>query len=176
MSQKHAITICRYSKRQWFVLTAWKLETDMRIKRNIQRVCAYDGLKFHFGQNDRYEIHDGSIFISPQFTWTQVKSWLNTEVIFSTEMKSHTGVNSFRLSCERTHSNITRVQGPTCPFLRYVAFSPSDHYEACLLAVPQKIIWQKLIMAARLQNHVFTNLLKSLWWPWFIPMGKFLTF
>ena len=107
-----------------FVLTAWKLETGMHIKRNIQRVCAYDSLKFHFGQNDRYEIHAGSIFISPQFTWTQVKSLLNTEVRFSTEMKSHTGVNSFRLSCERTHSNITRVQGPTCPFFTLRSLFP----------------------------------------------------
>ena len=41
-------------------------------------------------------------FISSRFMWAQVKSWLNTEVRFSTEMKSHTGLSSFRLSCERT--------------------------------------------------------------------------
>ena len=41
-------------------------------------------------------------FISPQFMWTQVKSWLNTEVRFSTKIKSHTGLSSFRLSCEST--------------------------------------------------------------------------
>ena len=62
---------------------------------------SHAGLKFHFGQNDQYEITVLS-FISPQFMWTQVKSWLNTEVRFSTEMKSHTGLSSFRLSCERT--------------------------------------------------------------------------
>ena len=43
--------------------------------------------------------------ISPQFMWAQVKSWLNTEVIFSTEMKSHIGLSSFRLSCECIHSH-----------------------------------------------------------------------
>ena len=63
---------------------------------------SHAGFKFYFGQNDRYEIHTVLSFISPQFMWTQVKSWLNTEVRFSTEMKSHTGLSSFRLSCERT--------------------------------------------------------------------------
>ena len=96
--------------------TSIEFQTHMRIKRNIQRVCTYSfrfgqimftwkshaGLKFHFGQNDRYEIHTVLSFISPQFMWTQVKSWLNTKVRFSTEMKSHTGLSSFRLSCERT--------------------------------------------------------------------------
>ena len=61
-------------------------------------------MKFYFCQNDRYEIHTALSFISPQFMWTQVKSWLNTEVRFSTEIKSHTGLSSFRLSCERTLS------------------------------------------------------------------------
>ena len=65
---------------------------------------SHAGLKFHFGQNDRYEIHTVLSFISPQFMWTQVKSWLNTEVKFSTEMKSHTGLSPFHLSCECTHS------------------------------------------------------------------------
>ena len=60
---------------------------------------SHAGLKFNFGQNDQYEIHTVLSFISPQFMWTQVKSWLNTEVRFSTEMKSHTGLNSVRLSC-----------------------------------------------------------------------------
>ena len=96
----------------------------MPIKRNIQRVCTYSilfgshsiqfnfnsnlftwkshaGLKFHFGQNDRYGIHTILTSISPQFMWTQVKSWLNIEVRFSTEMKSHTSLSSFRLSFER---------------------------------------------------------------------------
>ena len=63
---------------------------------------SHAGLKFHFGQNDRYEIHTVLSFISPQFMWTQVKSWLNTEMRFSTEMKSHTSLSSFRLLCERT--------------------------------------------------------------------------
>ena len=40
-------------------------------------------------ENDRYEIHTILSFILPQFMWTQVKSWLNTEVRFSTEVKSH---------------------------------------------------------------------------------------
>ena len=59
-------------------------------------------LKRHFCQNDRYEIHTVLSFISPQFMWTQVKTWLNNEVRFSTEMKSHIGLSSIRLSCERT--------------------------------------------------------------------------
>ena len=67
------------------------------------------GLKVHFGQNDRYEIHTVLSFILPQFMWIQVKSRLNTEEGFSTEMKSHTGLSSFRLSCERTPgSSITQ--------------------------------------------------------------------
>ena len=108
--------LCWCPKRQWFVLTAWNLETHMRIKLNIQRVCAYSfrfrlimltwkchtGLKFHFSQNDRYEIHTALHYISPQFMWTQVESWLNTKVRFSTEMKSHTGLSLFRLLCEHT--------------------------------------------------------------------------
>ena len=48
-----------------------------------------------------YKIHTALSFISPQFMWTKVKSWLHTEVRFSTEMKSHTGLSYFRLSCER---------------------------------------------------------------------------
>ena len=63
---------------------------------------SYAGLKFHFGQFDRYEIHTVLSFISPQFMWTQVKSWLNPEVRFSTEMKSHTVLSSFHLSSQRT--------------------------------------------------------------------------
>ena len=59
---------------------------------------SHPGLKFYFGQNDRYEIHT----VLPQFMRTQVKSWPNTEVRFSTKMKSHTGLSSFRPSCERT--------------------------------------------------------------------------
>ena len=63
-------------------------------------------LKFHFGQNERYEVHTVLSFISLQFMWTQVKSWLNTEVRFSTKVKSHTGLSSFRLSSECTLSII----------------------------------------------------------------------
>ena len=63
---------------------------------------SHAGLKFHFGQNDRYEIHTVLRFISPQFMRTQIKNWVNTEVRFSTEIKSHAGLSSFRLSCERT--------------------------------------------------------------------------
>ena len=56
-----------------------------------------------FRSNWRYEIHTVLSFISPQFMWTQVKSWLNTEVRFSTEMKSQTSLSPFRLShCVRT--------------------------------------------------------------------------
>ena len=53
---------------------------------------SHAGFKFHFGQNDLYEIHTDLSFISAQFMRTQVKSWLNTEVGFSTEMKSHTSL------------------------------------------------------------------------------------
>ena len=66
---------------------------------------SYAGLKFHFGQNDRYKIHTVLSFISPRFMWTQVKNWPNIKVRFSTEMKSHTGLNSFHLSCEHTLIN-----------------------------------------------------------------------
>ena len=59
-------------------------------------------MKFHFCQNDRYEIHTVLSFISPQFIWTQVQKWLKTEVRFSTEMKSRTVLSLFRLSYERT--------------------------------------------------------------------------
>ena len=44
----------------------------------------------------RFEFHFALIHVNT------IKSWLNTEVRFSTEMKSHTGLSSFRLSCERT--------------------------------------------------------------------------
>ena len=63
---------------------------------------SHAGLKFHFGQNDRYEIHTVLRFISPQFMRTQIKTWVNTEVRFSTEIKSHAGLSLFGLSCERT--------------------------------------------------------------------------
>ena len=59
-------------------------------------------LRFHFGQNDRYRIHTILSFISPQFMWTQVKIWLR----FSTEIKSHGSLSSFRLSCECTPNRI----------------------------------------------------------------------
>ena len=55
-----------------------------------------------FQSKDRYEIHTVLSFILPQFIWAQVKSWLKTEVRFSTEMKSHTGLSSFHFSCEHT--------------------------------------------------------------------------
>ena len=48
-----------------------------------------------FDQNDRHETHTSLSFISPQFMRTQLKSWLNTEVKFSTKTKSHTGLSSF---------------------------------------------------------------------------------
>ena len=44
-------------------------------------------------------------FILTQFMWTEAKSWLNTKVRFSTEIKSHTGLSSFRLSRQRTLIN-----------------------------------------------------------------------
>ena len=49
-------------------------------------------------------------FISPQFMWTQVKSWLNTKVRFSTGMKAHTGLSSFCLSCECTLRTLLKIQ------------------------------------------------------------------
>ena len=63
---------------------------------------SHAGLKLHFGENDRYEIHTGLHLISPQFMRTQLKKWLSTEVRFSTEIKSYTSLSSFRLSCEGT--------------------------------------------------------------------------
>ena len=86
----------------------------MSIKPNIEQVRTYSfrstmftwkchaSLKFHFGQNERYEIHTILSLFSLQFIGTQVKSWLNTEVRFSTEMKSHTALSWFYLSCKRT--------------------------------------------------------------------------
>ena len=35
---------------------------------------------------------------------------MNTEVRFSTEMKSHTGLSSFRLSCERILTTLLKKQ------------------------------------------------------------------
>ena len=66
------------------------------------------GLKFPFDQNYRYEIHIGLSFISPQFIWSQAKSWLNIEMRLSNQIKSHTGLSSFRLSCERTLKEKTK--------------------------------------------------------------------
>ena len=43
----------------------------------------------------RAEIDTVLSFISPQFMWTRVKSWLNTEARFSTEMKSRTALVHF---------------------------------------------------------------------------------
>ena len=61
--------------------TRTEFQTHTCIKRNIQRVyaihfvlsklCSHenlnDGLEFHFGQNDGYEIHTVLSFISSQF-------------------------------------------------------------------------------------------------------------
>ena len=69
----------------------------LRSQENLKPVWNFVSVKIK-----RYETHTVLSFILPQFMGTQVKSWLNTEVRFSTEMKSHTGLNSFRLSCERT--------------------------------------------------------------------------
>ena len=64
------------------------------------KLCSHENLMPVW--NDWYEIHTDLSFMSPQFMWTPLKSWLNTEVRFSTEMKSRTGLTSFRLSCEHT--------------------------------------------------------------------------
>ena len=61
-------------------------------------------MKFHFCQNDRCEIH--TVF---EFYFT----WLKTEVKFSTKVKSHNGLSSFRLSCERT-LNFEKLVGYGC--------------------------------------------------------------
>ena len=47
-------------------------------------------------------IQTGLTFTSPKFMWTQVKSWLNTKLRFSTKMKSHTSLSWFYISCEHT--------------------------------------------------------------------------
>ena len=90
-----------------------------------------DWYEFHFGQNDRYEIHTVLSFISPQFMWTQVKSWLNTGVRFSTEIKSYTDLSSFRLLCERTLS-LGSVKGY---FTRWVLNVPFDQKKKILQLV-----------------------------------------
>ena len=69
----------------------------LRSQENLKPVWNFVSVKIK-----RYETHTVLSFILPQFMGTQVKSWLNTEVRFSTEMKSHTGLSSFRLSCEHT--------------------------------------------------------------------------
>ena len=50
------------------------------------KLCSHENFvpvwNFHFGQNDWYEIHTVLSLTSPQFMWTQVNSWLNTEVRF----------------------------------------------------------------------------------------------
>ena len=91
---------------------------------------SHAGLKFHFGQNERYEIHTVLSFISPQFKWTQVKSWLNTEVRFWTQMKSHTGLRSFCLSCARTLARTGNNKIKL--FTRKIYQSPcQEEYSAC---------------------------------------------
>ena len=81
-------------------------QTHMRIIRSIQRVCAYTFLFenlmpiWNFISVKMTDMK--SIPVRVSFIWTQVKSWLNTDVKFSTEMKSCTGLSSPRLSCERT--------------------------------------------------------------------------
>ena len=82
-----------------------EFQTNMYIKSKIQILFIWKshvGLKFHFGRNYRHEIHTGLSFILPQFIWTPAKSWLNAERRFSTKMKLHNGLSSFRLSCEGT--------------------------------------------------------------------------
>ena len=81
-------------------------QTHMRIIRSIQRVCAYTFLFenlmpiWNFISVKMTDMKSIPVWVS--FIWTQVKSWLNTDVKFSTEMKSCTGLSSPRLSCERT--------------------------------------------------------------------------
>ena len=82
-----------------------EFQTNIYIKSKIQILFTWKshaGLKFHFGQNYRHEIHTGLSFILPQFIWTPAKSWLNAERRFSTKMKLHNGLSSFHLSCEGT--------------------------------------------------------------------------
>ena len=111
---------------------------------------SHASLKFHFGQNDRYEIHTILSFISPQFMWTQVKSWLNTKVRYSTEMKSHTGLSSFRLSYERTPCHlIVRFHCGTRKHFRFPSqLSPtlSNERQMTCLKNPDKFICIHLIL------------------------------
>ena len=61
---------------------------------NFMRVWNFISVKMIDMNPYRFEFHFASIL------WAQVRSWLNTEVRFSTKMKSHTGLSSFRFSCE----------------------------------------------------------------------------
>ena len=98
-----------FCQNDWYeIRTHVEFQTHMRIKRNIQQICTYS---FRFGKiiSCRFEISFRSKWpiwnrcrFEFYFASTQVKSWLNTKVRSSTEMKSHTGLSSFHFSCERT--------------------------------------------------------------------------
>ena len=75
------------------------------------KLCSHDNLMLISNfilvkMTDMKSIYTILSFISPQFMWTQVKSWLATEVRFSTEMKSYTGLSWFHPSCEHTLKKI----------------------------------------------------------------------
>ena len=61
----------------------------------LGKFCSHENLRFKISFRSKF--HTGLGFISSQFMWKQVKSWLKTEVRFLTETKSHTGLNSFFL-------------------------------------------------------------------------------
>ena len=106
---------------------------------------SHAGLKFHFGQNERYEIYTVLSFILPQFMWTQVKSWQNTEVRFSTEMKSYTSLSSFR-------SHVNLLQKVFLYIIAVTAWISAlvqswQIWLICLYILPCLIIFQVLVEA-----------------------------
>ena len=62
------------------------------------------GLKFHFGQFDRSEICTEVSFTPPEVMQTLIMKLHHTEVKFYPEVKSQTGLSSFRVSCKRALS------------------------------------------------------------------------
>ena len=97
--------------------TRIEFQTHMRIKRKhptslrlflssrVNYVHMKTSCRFEISFRSKWpiQIHTVLSFILLQFMWTQVKSWLNTKVRFSTEIKSHTGLSSFHFLCECTH-------------------------------------------------------------------------
>ena len=79
------------------------------------KLCSHENLMSVWNFISVKMTDTGLSFISPKLMWPQVKGWLNTKV--SIKMKSHSGLTSFCLSCERTLTtdSLRILTGKTCP-------------------------------------------------------------